>query len=94
MRGRTFKAEILSVDRRVVVAVSTPDGTSVFSRSFHAICDAERWLARLARVGIQKSDYRYLLAKDISLLELRPLGPIQILDKRTFKRFQLPALFY
>lgn len=94
MSGRTFKAEISNADRRVVVAVTTPDGTSVFSRSFHAICDAERWLTKLARVGLQKRECKYLLEKDAVPFELAPLGPIQISDKRPAKRFQLPALFY
>jgi hypothetical protein len=94
MSGRTFKAEISSADRRVVVAVMTHDGTSVFSRSFHAICDAERWLTKLARVGLKKREWKYLLEKDALPVELAPLGPIQILDKRASKRFQLPVLFY
>lgn len=94
MRGISFKAEITSADRKVVVVVSTIGGASVFCRSFHAICDAERWLTRLVRVGVQKSDFRYLLEKDLSPFELGPLGPIQILDKRMVKRFQLQAVFY
>jgi hypothetical protein len=94
MSGRTFQAEISNADGRVVVAVITPDGTSVFSRSFHVICDAERWLTKLARVGLRKRECKYLREKDALPFELAPLGPIQISDKRASKRFQLPVLFY
>jgi hypothetical protein len=94
MSGGMFKAEISSSKGRVMVAVTTPDEESVFSRSFHAICDAERWLARLARVGPQKRECIYLLEKGISPFELGALGQIRISDKRTSRRFQLPKLFY
>ena len=94
MSERMFKAEISSSGGKVVVVVTTPDDATAFSRSFHAICDAERWLARLARAGLQKRECAYLLEKSILPFELGPLGPIQILDKRTSRRFQLPELFY
>ena len=85
-----YRAEISNIEKRVVVAIALPSGVHAFTRSFYAICDAERWLVRLARVGLRTRDYAYLLEKDVSAVDLPPVGPIAIVDKRLARRSQLP----
>jgi hypothetical protein len=40
-----YRAEVTNAERRVVVTIIPPSGADAFSRSFYAICDAERWLS-------------------------------------------------
>jgi hypothetical protein len=88
-----YKAEIASVEQKIIVVVISPDSATIFRRSFHTICDAERWLSRLARAGIRKRDCAYLLKKDTLPFELPPLRAIRVCDKRQSKRFELPEIF-
>lgn len=86
-------AMISSENRWVLVEVTLTDHKITISRSFHAICDAERWLVKLVRVGLRDSERKYLNDKTILPFELQPVGPIRIIDKRLAKRFELPTIF-
>jgi hypothetical protein len=86
-------ATISSANQRILVEVTLPDPELTISRSFHAICDAERWLTKMAGVGLSKTDCKYLLDETIVPFELPPVGPIRIVDKRVSKRFELPTVF-
>lgn len=85
-----YRAEIRNIEKRVVVAIVLPSGVHAFTRSFYAICDAERWLVKLSRVGLRTRDYAFLLENKVSAVDLPPVGPIAIVDKRTAHRHQLP----
>lgn len=87
-----YRAEITSVEQKIIVTVVPPAREAVFRRSFYAICDAERWLIRLARSGMRKRDCVYLLERDTLPFELPPLSAIRIVDKRPSKRFALPDI--
>jgi len=89
---RAFAA-LSNENRRVLVEVTLPDRELTISRSFAAICDAERWLAKLVSVGLRKTDCKYLINKTIVPFELQAMGPIRIIDKRVAKRFELPSIF-
>jgi hypothetical protein len=86
-------AAISSDNRRVLVEVTLTDPELTISRSFHAICDAERWLAKLVGIGLSKTECKCLIDKTIVPFALPPLGPIRIVDKRLSKRFELPEIF-
>ncbi|MFN7351750.1 MAG: hypothetical protein ACK5SR_00585, partial [Burkholderiales bacterium] len=73
--------------------ISSNNQETSFSRSFSSICDAERWLHRLAEKGLGKRDHPYLLSGGVHPLELPPLISISVCDKRTSRRFELPATF-
>jgi hypothetical protein len=92
MQTKLYQAEITNAEKRVIVAIMPPSGTGAFSRSFYTICDAERWLFRLSRVGLKTRDCAYLVEKGIPVFELPPVGPIVIADRRTSRRHDLPEL--
>ena len=60
MRKEQAFATISSENKRVCVELSLLDCERTISRSFHAICDAERWLKKLVERGLQQSDCKYL----------------------------------
>lgn len=93
MRKEQAFAIISSENKRVCVELSLLDCERTISRSFHAICDAERWLKKLVERGLQQSDWKYLLDPPQVPFALPPVGPIYIIDKRVTKRFALPAVF-
>jgi hypothetical protein len=88
----TYLAEISNNDGRIFVLVKSLDASVNVSRSFHNICDAERWLLRLSRTGLRKRDWPYLLEKQMPSFELPPIGPIRIVDCRVSKRMALPEV--
>lgn len=89
----TYVAEIANIQGGILVTIFPPESTTTFSRSFHAICDAERWLARLARVGLRSRDCARLLEKELLAFELAATGPIRVVDNRRSKRCSLPEYF-
>jgi len=91
--ARLYQTEMTGAGQNIVVAISANDTTIRFSRSFASICDAERWLYRLAKRGLGKRDHQYLLSGGAYPLELTPLILISVSDKRTSRRFELPATF-
>jgi hypothetical protein len=93
MRKEQAFATISSENRRVCVELSLLDCERTISRSFRAICDAERWLKKLVERGLQQSDCKYLFDPPQVPFALPPVGPIRIIDKRVTKRFALPAVF-
>jgi hypothetical protein len=93
MRQQQAFATISSENGRVLVELGLPDCERTICRSFHAICDAERWLEKLVARGLMQSDCKYLLDKPNLPFALPPVGPIRIIDKRLTKRFALPAVF-
>jgi hypothetical protein len=88
-----YTAEITSVDGRILVTISAPTPALRFSRLFHAICDAERWLSKLARAGLGQRDWMRIQEKDVERFELAAMAPIKIVDKRRSKRCSLPDFF-
>lgn len=93
MRQQQAFATISSENGRVFVELRLPDDERTISRAFHAICDAERWLAKLVERGLTQSDCKYLRDKPDLPFALPPVGPIRIIDQRATKRFALPAVF-
>lgn len=93
MREELACAAISSGNRRVIVEVTVTECALTISRSFAAICDAERWLAKLVSSGLSKADCKYLFDKKIVPFELQAVGPIRIIDKRITKRCELPTIF-
>lgn len=59
----TYAAEITNAEGRILVVIRPPSSITTFSRSFYAICDAERWLLKLARNGLSGRDRTRLLKK-------------------------------
>lgn len=93
MRKEQAFATISSENKRVLVELSLLDCERTISRSFHAICDAERWLAKLVEGGVHQKDCKYLLDQPQVPFALPPVGPIRIIDKRVIRRFALPTIF-
>lgn len=89
----TYVAEIANAEGRILVTIMPPSSVTTFSRSFHAICDAERWLLRLARVGLSARDCARLLEQGLVAFEVGATGPIRIVDNRRSKRCSLPDFF-
>lgn len=92
MRKELASATISSENKRVLVELSVVDCERTISRSFHAVCDAERWLAKLVERGLQQKDCKYLLDQPQVPFALPPVGPIRIIDKRMAKRFAFPTI--
>jgi hypothetical protein len=89
----TYVAEIANADGRILVTIIPPSSMTTFSRSFHAICDAERWLLRLVRAGLSARDRARLLEQELVAFEIASIGPIRIVDNRRSKRCPLPGFF-
>lgn len=93
MSQSDYVAEVASAAGGILVTVSSSTSTMKFSRSFRAICDAERWLLKLVHVGLNNRDCVHFKEKELIAFELPPMRSIQINDKRRAKRCVLPAYF-
>ena len=89
---KVYRAEVTNAEKRVVVKIIPPSGAGAFSRSFYAICDAERWLPRLSRAGLRTRDCVYFIEKQVPAFELPTIRPILIADRRTSQRHRLLEL--
>lgn len=76
-----YRAEVTNAERRVVITIIPPSDAGAFSRSFHAICDAERWLSGLSRVGLRARDCTYLVEKQVPVFELPQLDLLLLRTK-------------
>lgn len=85
-----FRAEIAKVGGSILVSVFSKTGSVNFSRSFHGICDAERWLSGLAKNGLRARDLRFLSGSVVTVQALHPLGAIEVSDLRPSRRVELP----
>ena len=90
MNELTYVAQISNFQSKILVTIVPPNSGAPFSRSFHAICDAERWLSKLVRVGMRTRECARLLEVDRDAFELAATGPIRIIDNRRAKRCSLP----
>lgn len=89
----TCVAEIVNAEGRILVTIIAPSSAVTFCRSFHAICDAERWLLRLARAGLSSRDRARLQKQELLTFGVGALGPIRTIDDRQSKRCSLPDFF-
>lgn len=88
-----YVAEVANAEGRILVTIISASSAVRFCRLFHAICDAERWLSRLARVGLSTRDRTRLLEHELLTFDVDALGPIRIADYRQLKRCSLPDVF-
>lgn len=88
-----YVAEVANAEGRIQVTMISANSEVRFCRLFHAICDVERWLLRLARRGLSARDRTRLLEHELLAFDIDAFGPIQIVDYRQLKRCALPAVF-
>ncbi len=88
-----YVAEVINAEGRILVTIIPLSSPVRFCRSFHAICDAERWLSRLVRAGLSARDRTRLLEHELRAFDGEALGPIRIADHRQSKRCVLPDVF-
>jgi hypothetical protein len=88
-----YAAEIVNTNGKILVTIVSSVSSIRFSRAFHNICDAERWLIRLARTGLSKRACGHLMDCAFTLTELPALRTISVIDNRTVKRMALPSQF-
>jgi hypothetical protein len=93
MNELTYIAHISNSQGKILVTIVPPNSGAAFSRSFHAICDAECWLSKLVHVGMSTRDCARLQEDDLGPFALAATGPIRIIDNRRAKRCSLPSLF-
>lgn len=88
-----YVAEVTNAEGRILVTIISANSAVRLCRWFQAICDVERWLSRLARVGLSTRDRTRLLEHELLAFDVDALGPIQIVDYRQLKRCALPDVF-
>lgn len=86
-----YDAEITNADGKIMVTITSSTSNIHFSRTFHNICDAERWIIGLVRTGLTKRARKHLREQAVAPSELPALWPIVVRDKRTIKRAVLPT---
>lgn len=85
-----YDAEITNADGKIMVTITSSASNIHFGRTFHNICEAERWLIGLVRTGLTKRARRHLREQAVVPPELPALSPIVVSDRRTIKRAALP----
>ena len=88
-----YVAEVANAEGRILVTIISANSAVRFCRLFHAICDVERWLSRLARVGLSTRDRTRLQEHDLLAFDVDAFGPIRTVDYRQLKRCALPEVF-